>query len=212
MEPKHRKDLVPYIYCLVHHLVVVPYAIHHIYLEAMRSDDESFATNHADVFKNAFPYSFGYLFGDLIMYAIPEAISGKSEYLLHHILGLGLTVGSAVAKGPMVRMAANMLVVELTGIFLSFSWLLKHLGWRDFFIVKILDILFAAFFFLLRIIHLSALVWGFRVEILKYPIVAFIFVPVLGMQFYWFSKILVHFVSSDAPKKEKKTSDDKKKN
>ena len=201
MDQKYRKDLVPYIYCLIHHLYVVPFAFYHILADIHRTDDEAFDVNNAAVFANVFPFSFGYLVGDTLMYAIPEAMCGRYEYVLHHILGLSLTASAALVRGPMVRMSAHMLMLELSGIFLTFSWLFRNFGWRDTAVVKILEYCFSLAFFLLRIVHLPLTIFAYRHQFLtEYRLLGAIFIPVTAMQFFWFYKILGHLTGKKKDK------------
>lgn len=103
IEDKNRyKDLIGYLYSLIHHLVVLPFAVLAIYSECMRDDEEWNAVNFAVEYAFLPPYCFGYLMGDFIMYAIPAATKGKMDMLIHHVLGLSMIYAACLTTPPVI--------------------------------------------------------------------------------------------------------------
>jgi hypothetical protein len=100
-DQKRFKDFVGYLYSLIHHLVVVPWALMAIYSECMKSDEEWAQINFAVEYSFLPPFCFGYLMGDLLMYAIP---AGQFDMLVHHILGLGLVACACLTTPPVSEM------------------------------------------------------------------------------------------------------------
>lgn len=99
-DKKRFKDFVGFLYSLVHHLVVVPWALMAMYAECMKSDEEWALVNYAAEYSFLPPYCFGYLMGDLLMYAIPACRKGQYDMLIHHILGLGLIMCACLTTPP----------------------------------------------------------------------------------------------------------------
>ena len=98
---KKLHDLIGYLYSLIHHLVVVPLALIAIYSECLKTDEEWKLINFAIEYSFFAPYCFGYLMGDLIMYAIPAVISrGQVDMLLHHVLGLAMIYFACLTTPP----------------------------------------------------------------------------------------------------------------
>lgn len=100
LDKKRFKDFVGYLYALIHHLVVVPWALMAMHAECMKSDEAWAEINFASEYSFLPPYCFGYLMGDLLMYAIPAARKGQYDMLIHHILGLGLIMCACVTTPP----------------------------------------------------------------------------------------------------------------
>lgn len=99
-DEKRFKELVGYLYSLVHHLVVVPWALMALYNECLKSDEEWRLVNFALEYSFLPPYCFGYLMGDLIMYAAPRAREGRLDMLTHHVLGLGMILCACLTTPP----------------------------------------------------------------------------------------------------------------
>ena len=101
-DKKRYKDLIGYLYSLIHHLEVLPFAVLGIYTECMKNDEEWQLIHFAVEYSFLPPYCFGYLMGDFIMYAIPAAKRGQLDMLVHHILGLSLIVAACLTTPPVL--------------------------------------------------------------------------------------------------------------
>ena len=100
MIKQRHTDLIGYLYSLIHHLVVVPWAILALYSECIKDDEEWKLVNFATEYAFLPPYCFGYLMGDFIMYAIPAARQGRMDMLVHHVLGLAMIVAACLTTPP----------------------------------------------------------------------------------------------------------------
>jgi hypothetical protein len=63
--PAQKKFELPvYVTCLLHHFVVIPFGIYHIYLDFNRSDASHRQYDYARELYAIVPFTFGYLIGD----------------------------------------------------------------------------------------------------------------------------------------------------
>ena len=98
-----------------------------------------------------------------------------------------------IVFSQVVRFQTHMILLETTSIFFCFAWFARNFGYEGSFFVTAMEICFAAAFFLLRILHLSGVIWALRDVLMdKYPALFLIFIPLLGLQVYWFIKIVTY--------------------
>ena len=87
----------------------------------------------------------------------------------------------------------HMVLLETSSIIFCFAWFARNFGYENSLFVKVMEILFAVAFFFFRIIHLCCIIFALReVLINEYPLLSLIFIPILGLQFYWFFLIVTY--------------------
>ena len=125
LDSKKRSDISAYVICLIHHIVIVPRSWIHCFVDLMRSDSELASINYAYQEARVTPFCVGYLFGDTIGYAIPQALNGRFEYLVHHILSSSLALSIVSGPGEFNKLIPASLMPDITQLVYNISWLLK---------------------------------------------------------------------------------------
>lgn len=197
---------VSYIVSLIHHSVVVPLALYYFHQDYMRGAEGLRTVNYAAEYGWFVPWIFGYFIGDTMMFAVPQALHGKYEYLFHHILGLGLMVSAIYIESPTIlKFCPHMLICELSTYFFSVAYLLRLSGHRGSRMVSVFEISFAIFFFLTRIVNLPLIMWGVKdVMMSEYMVCWIILVLVLALQFFWLYKIIMSLLKKKSNPETKK--------
>ena len=195
---KKKKEIPPCLVSLIHHFVVVIYGL---YLIWMYHSNGSYITS-TEVNLIA-PFIYGYLVGDTAAYAIPEALEGRVEFLVHHALGLWLVPAAINSKHPeLLIFCPHFLITELSSIFFSIGWILRSTSYKDSVLTTYMEVLFVISFILLRVFNFPIrvfLLWDLTVEI---GYARYVLIPVIAMQFYWCSKIVVQIAAKIKPKKK----------
>jgi hypothetical protein len=204
---KKKLDFNSYVCSLVHHLIVVPVALYRLFLldptsvpfsifsrynlQNITSDNKLFF--HCD----AAPFSFGYLFSDTVLYALPEALyRGNREYLYHHCLGLCLFLAVPYLSPDISPYCGRILIMESTSIFFTSAYLLRNYGYSHSPLVPLLEFLFALDFFFVRVVNgfdlyfhiLRDLTFVEHENPMKTTLgigLGILFLPILAMQIYW---------------------------
>jgi hypothetical protein len=191
---KKKSELPTYPLALSHHLIIVPISMYYIYLDyslpSQQEDPNSLPFNYFNAYSPILSYSFGYFIADIILYTLPEALSGRPAYFIHHLFALGLLFSVSQATGPCVRALPHLLLMELSSIFFSLAWILRQVGFRGSFLVSILEYLFVLFYFILRIIHLPLLLYTLVDHVHSLGPFQYCLVGVMLLQVYWFYLIL----------------------
>jgi hypothetical protein len=196
LSDKKRFEIPPCLVALFHHFIIVPYGLYLIY----RTYAQGITLTQADAFLVA-PFCYGYLAGDTLFYAIPEARQGHYEYILHHALGLWITAAAVNATTPEVlTFIPSMFICELSSIFLAVGWVMRCTSHKDMPIINYLNIAFALSFFVTRVVNLPIAVWKTWEAAVEIGLARYTLIPILAMQFYWFYKIII---SVTKPKGEK---------
>ena len=197
LSSKKKKEIPPCLVSLIHHFYVVFYGI---YLLSKYYSNGSFIS--ANEVNKIAPFIYGYLIGDTIAYAIPEAKEGRYEFLIHHALGLWLVPAAINSRHPeLLIFCPHFLITELSSIFFSIGWILRSTSYKTSPITDILEILFVISFTVLRVFNFPIRVyyiWEYTMEI---GYARYVLIPVIAMQFYWFTKIIKQIMDKMMPKK-----------
>lgn len=189
---RDRKDVGSYIVCTIHHLAMVPTAWLHIYRDSLLPLEVSKAVQYAVAEAAVAPFVIGYLVGDTLCYAIPEMFSLRFEFMIHHVLTLYLIVTSLTGPGYFCRYIPHLIICDTTNIFFNTAWVLRRTGLRSSSVVTALELLFALSFFLVRVINLplvfSQALW--HPGVAEWGYAKYTLLPIVLMQWYWFSKIV----------------------
>lgn len=232
LSERKRTDFISYGCSFVHHIVVVPMAIYRIAtLQLNLSDDVislfPFATtvyqavndqNKSILSCECAPFSFGYLAADTLMYAVPEALAGRYEYLVHHVLGMGLFYVVPLLSSDVAMYCSRVLIMESTSIFFTLAYVLRNTGRANSIFVPIFEIAFAVAFFLVRVLNMVHMMYSVIVILILQngthtqeidtvkkttgQLIILLFVPILILQLYWFGIIASKFVERYVPKKK----------
>lgn len=191
---RKRREFPVYAMCLVHHFVVVPRAWLHIVQDFFRSSSELSRIQYVFLEAPMVPFSFGYLLGDTLVYALPELFRiGTYDYLLHHLLSSWLLVNAMSSSGHMMRYTPHLIICDTTNILFNIAWLLRtSKTYRGSKIVMVLEMGFALLFLPTRVINLTLILWAAfnQPQALELGISRFAFIPILLLQYFWFYKIL----------------------
>eukprot|EP01040_Poterioochromonas_malhamensis_P000210 gene210-220_t len=209
---RKRREFPVYAMCLVHHFVVVPRAWIHVFQDFFRFPNDLSDILYVYLEAPMVPFSFGYLLGDTLVYALPELFKvGTYDYLLHHVLSSWLLVNAMSSSGHMMRYTPHLIICDTTNILFNIAWLLRTSEiFRGSSIVKTLEIGFALLFLPTRVINLPLILWAaFNQEYAKeLGISRYAFIPIILLQFYWFVKIVTgissRFSSSSLSSKKEK--------
>lgn len=86
-----------------------------------------------------------------------------------------------------------MILLETSSVCFAFAWFGRNFGDKNSLFVRSMEFVFTLVFFLLRIVHLSYILYALQDVLLStYPMLCVIFAPLLGLQFYWFFIILTY--------------------
>lgn len=194
LSKKKKTELPTYPLALSHHLIIVPLSMYFIYLDyllpSQEEDPNYLPFNYFKAYSPILSYSFGYFVADLILYTLPEVLSGRPAYFIHHLFAIGLLFSVSQASGPCVRALPHLLLTELSSIFFSIAWILRQVGFRGSLIVTLFEHLFVLFYFLLRIIHLPLMLYGLVDHVHSLGPFQYCLIGVMVLQVYWFYLII----------------------
>lgn len=209
VDEKKRQELPGYVVALVHHMRISPICLYCIVSDYMAYNavgGRPFAQNHYDDLyspSGLYPFSFAYFTADMIVFAIPEALKkgmGSKLFLAHHLVALSmLFVTYTRSQGVLTQVFAAMMCTESSTILFNLAWILRAFGFRGSTIVSVFEVSFAVVFIILRNVHLSLLTYLLWQEIGVFGIFQLSIVGSTFLQFFWASKIVMHFIS---PKKK----------
>jgi len=189
LSAKERRDLPAYLSCLVHHAVVVPFAVTHIYDDLLREDYTTY--NYAETDSWVVAYTFGYMIGDIMFFALGEALHGEFDFLFHHLLSIALVVSVAILPGPTARFVPHVMLCELSQLFFVAAWFLRLFKSRNATLILVLEAIFAVTFVMTRIINFP--VASSKIIEFSGPYVNLmlsLLLPMNVLQFYWLTKII----------------------
>jgi len=187
---------------MVHHAVVVAIGVYYMYRFQVAGDVISAASMAL-----ISPFVFGYLIGDTLFYVIFEAMDGRYEYLIHHIVGIWLVGGALRAKSPeILAFVPHILITESSTFLFGAGWVLRSTSWKSHPIIDQLEISFCLTFTITRIINLPYQVWCAWPYMEEIGSAKFAFIGVLAIQFFWFYKIVTGVTSKYIMSKKAKDS------
>lgn len=204
MDKKKRQELPAYCSCFFHHFYVVGFGLYQIQLDFHRVNSGTNVVTNYEAITFVFPAIMGYLISDTVFYAIPELLqTGKSEYLLHHVVTLLVLVGLLSCPVEIMRYAPHFFIAETSAVFFALAWHLRAIGFKNVILVKSLESLFALSFFVTRVVNLPLA----TAALLKYHShkltwTKYLIILIVCLQFYWFYKILASLRKKNStPKK-----------
>lgn len=187
---RKKKELPSYVLCLVHHIVAVPFAWRKIVTDMNLGEEAAAMVDYAPITAIIAPWCIAYLIADTTFFAIPEALTGKFEYIIHHFLTLFLVASSLFAPGSILRFIPHLLISDTTNIFFNTAWLIRLFGGKRTFILIFLEVLFAVSFLLIRAINMPCMFWALGSQAEGLGLARYVLIPIAVMQWYWLFKIL----------------------
>ena len=191
LDKRKRYELPSYVVCLVHHFALVPIAWIHIYNDYQLTPEQAAVVQYGFVEATIAPFCVGYLMGDTLCFAIPEALKLRFEYIIHHTLTLWLVLSTIYASSGLNRFIPHLLICDTTNIFFNVAWLLRTAGLRGHPFVTLLEVCFAIVFFFTRVINMPLVFFMITLssEAVGLGYARFTLLPISLLQWYWFSKI-----------------------
>eukprot|EP01031_Cornospumella_fuschlensis_P041381 gene41381-50497_t len=190
LNARKKKEMPSYVVCMFHHFYLVPIAWYCMVQDFYRQPGPF---DYSAIYGFMSPISLGYLIGDTLGYALPELIfHGKTEYMIHHVLSMWLVSVSIFRDGRILRYIPHLLICDSTNIFFNTAWLMRTTSWKDSAIVPVLEVLFAVTFLAFRVINLplaflAIFTTGLAGDI---GLARFTFLPIVLLQWFWFTKIV----------------------
>lgn len=205
LDKRKKNDYPSYIVCLFHHFVVVPLGFKYIYEDFILSSAAASMVNYSLKEALIAPFCLGYLFGDTIFYAMKEAIRGRFEYIIHHILTLYLVFSTIIGPGQINRFIPHLLICDSTNIFFNIAWIMRLTPLNGSIIVTTFELIFTLLFVLTRVINMSSVFFmmHFHPEVDGLGYAKYTLFPIALLQWYWCSKILRTMFIRLFPKREK---------
>ena len=124
---------------------------------------------------------------------VPELKKGKYEYMIHHVASIVLYRGLLLTGGPMIRFVPHFMICEFSNAIFNTAWFIRNGGGNGSLILRVLEMLFAIVFFILRIINLPIsvyIMWNLP-GIDELGWYRYVLLPILGLQYMWFYMIIV---------------------
>lgn len=205
LNEKKKEELPAYLSSMLHHLTVVPMAWYFIYVDYQATDsNNSVALN--EFLRFAVPFCVGFILADTIYFAIPIAIRGNFEYIIHHVLVVWMIYVLFTGSGHFFRYFAHIIICDTTNAVFNTAWFLRLTGHKDSSVVAVLEILFAVLFFFLRVINLSVVfgIMFFHPEGVSFGLGKYTFPLISLLQFFWAFKIIQAMFKKLAPIKKEK--------
>lgn len=151
------------------------------------------------------PFVYGYLIGDTLFFTTYEAMNGRYEYLIHHVVGIFLVGGALNAKNPkLLLFVPHMLITELSTFLFGAGFVLRSTQYKDWAIVNQLELAFCVIFTITRIFNMPRAIYECWDEMDELGYVKYNFIPIVGIQFFWFYKICTGVWDKYIMKNEKK--------
>ena len=191
LTPRKQKELPSYVVCLVHHFVRVPGGWTNVIRDFNRSEVETATLNYAVVEASVGPFCMGYFIGDLLCFALVEALHGEFEYAVHHVVVMVIISASVFQHPFLCRWIPHLLICDTTNIFFNCAWLLRTVGLKDTVLVQTLEILFAVSFLFTRVINMPCVLYVVATQSYGYGLgwYKLSFIPLALLQWFWFFKI-----------------------
>lgn len=194
LDAKSQHTAATYVSALLHHTLVVPTGVRHVWLEWQYGPQDV-----VPMYRTVVPTVCAYFVADMLASGVPDALAGNPQYLLHHALGLLLSLGAAASQPKVLRWAPHFLLCEMSSFPLAASWALRKAGMGDSAWGALANVVFALSFTVLRVVNLPLMAfWGMAQQPQPWDIpgtpglLCFAgVVALVALQFFWWSKILV---------------------
>jgi len=203
LNDRKKEELPAYLSSMIHHISVVPLAWHVISNDF--TNPEFCTTPQMVIFMRfACPLCVGFVVADTFFYAIPLALRGNFEYIIHHALAIWMTVALLGGSGHLIRYFPHIIICDTTNTVFNFAWFLRLTGFKDTSLVTSMEMSFAVLFLLLRGINLSVVFGimffsednaGFGVGRWAFPLISL-------LQFWWLFKIAQAMAKKLMPQKD----------
>ena len=169
---------------LIHHAAVCALS-----LAALRAE---FARGVVDLvgLTGGVSWTCAYLLCDTLVTAVPNALEGSFDYLLHHCLGIAVTCLTLAAPASVLRLAPHVWLCELSAFGLGVSWACLKLGWSSSALCAGAELFFLLAFVLTRILNLPVVVYSAQLHGAIGPAVQAAMWAIVALQFYWLNGIV----------------------
>lgn len=198
-------ELSSYIGSQFHHLTLTPLAWYVIYQDVLLPNYDNGMADYEFFFGVCGPACTAYLIADTVVYAAREAMKGKPEYLFHHVFTLWMVYALFHSPGRLYKFFPHLLAADTANIFFNTAWFLRSAGFRGSALVSFCEAMFAILFFFLRAVNLATCLslLFYHGETAIGP-GRYSLLPIIFLQWYWFSKIFMSAFGLNASKKKEK--------
>jgi len=202
---KKQIELPSYVASQWHHVTLTPLAWYVIYQDWMLPNYDNGMVDYEFFFGICGPACTAYLLADTICFAAGQAFKGLPEFLIHHCFTLWMIYALFHAPGRLYKFFPHLLAADTANVFFNAAWFLRVSGFRGTSVVSFCEMTFALLFFLLRAINLATcmLLLFYHGETAIGP-GRYSLLPIVFLQWYWFSKIFTTAFGLNGKKKEKK--------
>ena len=205
---KKQMELPSYMASQFHHMALTPLAWYVIYKDYLLPNYDNGMVDYEFFFAVCGPACTAYLLADTIVYAARQALKGLPEYLIHHVFTIWMIYALFHAPGRLYKFFPHLLAADTANIFFNTAWFLRSAGYRGTSIVSFCEMMFALLFLLLRAINLATvmLLLFYHGETAIGP-GRYSLLPIVLLQWYWFSKIFATATGLNVEKKKVKNID-----
>ena len=208
---KKQHELPSYVASQFHHCALTPLAWYVIYEDTLLPNYDNGMVDYKFFFSIAGPACTAYLLADTICFAAGQALKGLPEYFIHHIFTLWMIYALFHAPGRMYKFFPHLLAADTCNIFFNLAWFLRSAGYRGSPVTSACEMLFAIGFFFLRAINLATCMslLFYHGETAIGP-GRYSLLPIIFLQWYWFSKIFATAFGLNGKKTKKEKKEEKK--
>lgn len=177
LKPKDRRSYAASLAALPHHFLVVAVALHWL---AGAFEPRAVAS--------VLPISLAYLLCDTLWAALPDVLDGDSTYLLHHVLGLAITLSALLLEPSTLRLVPHILICESSTPVFLLGRVARRAGWAT--LRSACEVAFISLFAATRVVNLPLMAAHFtltrRATEREYPALQVVMLALCAMQYVWF--------------------------
>lgn len=195
--PTSRKA-ASWVSALVHHAYVVCISLH-----CLRSEYLLGRVALPDMLE-AVTWTVAYLTTDTLATALPEALGGQLDYLIHHSLAIAMTA-VVITSFParLLRLAPHLWLCEASAFGLGLSWACQKGGLGATLLCRLAEALFLVTFLATRCLNLPVAMYAATANgEVAGPLVVILW-AIVAQQFWWAGKALGKFVLPSSSKQAK---------
>jgi hypothetical protein len=196
MEARTASKAASWVSALVHHTYVVLLSLAALQAQLAAPGEAAIPAMLGGV-----TWTVAYLLSDTLTTAVPDALAGQYDYLLHHGLAIamtGLVVGWLPAK--LLRLAPHLWLCEVSAFGLGLSWACQKAGLGASLLCRLAEALFMVTFLSTRCLNLPLVVYGAVASGEVQGALTAIMGAIVAQQFWWAGKALAKFVLPEAAK------------
>lgn len=152
-------------------------------------------------------WTVAYLLSDTLTTAVPDALAGQYDYLIHHGLAIamtGLVIGGFPAK--LLRLAPHLWLCEASAFGLGLSWTCQKAGLGASSLCRFAEALFMVTFLTTRCVNLPLVVYSAVASGEVQGVLVPIMCAIVAQQFWWAGKALAKFVLPEVAAKPAKAA------